>query len=72
MALRPIPSSRIRPQPGPQGEKGDKGDTGATGPQGPAGPDGTAAAEAHTADTKPHPAYDDIPSLSILFENGLT
>lgn len=26
---------------------------------------------AHVADTTPHPAYDDLPSLTLLFENGL-
>lgn len=26
---------------------------------------------AHVADPEPHPAYDDTPSLSTLFENGL-
>jgi hypothetical protein len=26
---------------------------------------------AHIADDDPHPAYDDIPSLTLLFENGL-
>lgn len=25
----------------------------------------------HVADTTPHPAYDDLPSLRLLFENGL-
>lgn len=25
----------------------------------------------HLADTTPHPAYDDMPSLALLFENGL-
>jgi len=40
--------------------------------QGPSG-DGsnTAAVVAHEADTTPHPAYDDLPSLAIIFENGL-
>ncbi len=26
---------------------------------------------AHVADPTPHPAYDDLPSLRLLFENGL-
>lgn len=26
---------------------------------------------AHEVDTTPHPAYDDLPSLRLLFENGL-
>jgi hypothetical protein len=25
----------------------------------------------HTADATPHSAYDDLPSLTLLFENGL-
>lgn len=25
----------------------------------------------HAVDTTPHPAYDDLPSLTLLFENGL-
>ena len=25
----------------------------------------------HVADPEPHPAYDDIPSLTLLFENGI-
>lgn len=26
----------------------------------------------HVTDPTPHPAYDDLPSLTLLFENGLT
>jgi len=26
---------------------------------------------AHIADETPHPAYDDLPSFTLLFENGL-
>lgn len=29
------------------------------------------AVDIHVADATPHPAYDDMPSLSIIFENGL-
>lgn len=29
------------------------------------------AIEAHVVDPTPHPIYDDIPSLNVLFENGL-
>lgn len=39
--------------------------------QGPPGAGGAAAVAAHEADETPHPAYDDLPSLTILFENGL-
>jgi len=27
--------------------------------------------EAHVVDDSPHPAYDDLPSLRLLFENGI-
>lgn len=27
--------------------------------------------DTHVAATSPHPAYDDLPSLAILFENGI-
>jgi hypothetical protein len=30
-----------------------------------------ASVTTHVNDTSPHPAYDDIPSLTVLFENGL-
>jgi hypothetical protein len=45
---------------------------GPVGPRGPAGDanDGGALAT-HIADETPHPAYDDLPSLRLLFENGL-
>lgn len=33
--------------------------------------DGNAAVEAHIESQTPHPAYDDLPSMSLLFENGL-
>lgn len=29
------------------------------------------AINAHVADTAPHPTYDDMPSLRLLYENGL-
>lgn len=41
---------------------------------GPAGQDGesdSGLVTVHIADTTPHPAYDDLPSLTLLFENGL-
>lgn len=40
------------------------------GPRGPAG-DGALDLDEHINDPSPHPAYDDIPSLVVLFENGL-
>lgn len=43
--------------------------------QGPQGRDGDAATgealDGHIADTTPHPAYDDLPALTLIFENGL-
>jgi hypothetical protein len=38
-------------------------------PEGGSGEPGDLAA--HVADTTPHPVYDDMPSLSLLFQNGL-
>lgn len=46
--------------PGPRGPQGVPGDAN----------DGGALAT-HIVDTTPHPAYDDLPSLTLLFENGL-
>lgn len=63
--------------PGPQGSPG---------PPGPPGPPGDAseavgeprvvelisdAVGGHIVDSEPHPAYDDMPSLVLIFENGL-
>ena len=44
---------------------------GPPGPQGPAGPDGPSAVQTHIVSQTPHTAYDDIASLTLLFENGL-
>lgn len=33
--------------------------------------DVTAAVQDHVNAPEPHPAYDDIPSLTLLFENGI-
>lgn len=53
------------------------------GPRGPEGPEGPGVDEAgvqaiadvavatHVADATPHPAYDDLPSLTLIFENAL-
>lgn len=53
------------------------------GPQGPPGPPGDLddleavqgliddTVEVHVQAVEPHPAYDDLPSLRLLFENGL-
>ena len=50
------------------------------GPQGPPGPAGDVesvtdliedAVTVHVEASEPHPAYDDLPSLSLLFDNGL-
>lgn len=63
-----------------------RGQQGAPGPPGPPGPPGDAsgavgeprvaelisdAVGGHIVDTEPHPAYDDMPSLVLIFENGL-
>lgn len=55
----------IKGDPGPQGPQG------AVGPQGPAGESGTEALETHIDSATPHPVYDDLPSLTLQFENGL-
>lgn len=44
---------------------------GTSGPQGPRGESGLSAIAAHIADETPHPTYDDSPSITLLFENGL-
>ena len=45
---------------GPKGDKGDPGDV------------DNALLTLHVEATEPHPAYDnDIPSLALIFENGL-
>lgn len=53
---------------GYEGEKGQKGDTGPTGPEGPIN---TEAINAHIASETPHPTYDDMPNLTIIFENRI-
>ena len=60
-----------RGEQGPVGPQGPQGPQGPVGPQGPQGESGAAAVATHIADTTPHPAYDDLPSLSLLFENGI-
>lgn len=48
--------------------------SGGPGPVGPAGPvdeETQAALEDHIAAEEPHPAYDDLPSFTLIFENGL-
>lgn len=47
---------------GPPGAKGDKGDPGLSGDE---------SMIVHVLDPTPHPAYDDMPSLVLLFENAL-
>lgn len=55
---------------------------GPPGPRGPVGPTGAPGSGAiddyardiislHLVDPTPHPAYDDLPDLSLIFENGL-
>jgi hypothetical protein len=38
---------------------------------GPGGGIDSADLTAHIVDSTPHPAYDDLPSLTLLFQNGL-
>lgn len=66
----PPPSSAavLVPVAGPPGPKGDPGDL----------EDLSVVQElidttvaAHRQSAQPHPAYDDIPSLTLIFENGL-
>ena len=47
-----------------------KGDRGEPGPKGDSGIDNTALIN-HIIDDEPHPAYDDMLDLTLLFENGL-
>ena len=55
---------------GPQGEQGPPGVDGAViGGASPAYVDDSIAA--HVNAPTPHPAYDDMPDLVLLFENGL-
>lgn len=61
----------LRGQQGPQGPAGPKGDKGDPGERGEKGDSDLAAINNHIADTTPHPAYDDLPSLTLQFENGL-
>lgn len=43
-----------------------------TGPAGPPGPQGgTDLIDLHLIDPTPHPVYDDMPDLSLLFDNAL-
>lgn len=44
---------------------------GVPGPQGVPGISTAGLVDAHIADATPHPAYDDLQSLTLLFENGL-
>ena len=44
----------------------------AQGPQGPPGPAGNGEdLEEHILSVEPHPAYDDMPDMKLIFENGL-
>jgi hypothetical protein len=67
-----------------QGVKGDRGPDGfsayevakqqgfyGTQPEWLASLQGTQEIEAHVASQTPHAVYDDLPSLNLLFENGL-
>lgn len=66
--------------PGPQGPAGPDGPSGSIGPPGPPGASTdvvvvqqeiASAVQTHIVSQTPHTAYDDIASLTLLFENGL-
>lgn len=64
----PESSLHVVPTPGPKGEKGDPGSVDdLTAIQGMI--DTTVGV--HVAAPLPHPAYDDIADLTLIFENGL-
>ena len=54
--------------PGPKGDPGDKGDKGEPGTAGSA-EEIAATVQVHIDDPSPHPAYDEGPSLVLLYEN---
>lgn len=53
------------------GPPGPQGPAGPDGPSGPPGPPATAELATHVAAAEPHQAYDDLPSMRLIFENGL-
>lgn len=61
---------------GPPGPPGNAGPPGEIGPPGPPGDTNLLVIEqyidAHKNELSPHSVYDDIPSLTLLFENGIT
>jgi hypothetical protein len=56
--------------PGPRGIVGPQGNPGPQGIRGESGVD-IAALVTHVNAVEPHPAYDDMRSLQLIFENGL-
>lgn len=57
---------------GMRGPRGPEGPEGPIGPQGLKGEDADDLLNLHIEDGTPHSAYDDMPNLTLLFENGLT
>lgn len=57
---------------GMRGPQGPEGPIGPVGPQGLKGEDADSLVNLHIEDETPHSAYDDMPNLTLLFENGLT
>jgi hypothetical protein len=53
------------------GPRGPKGDPGSSQDMEAIGELIDGAVTEHVTDYEPHPAYDDLPSLRLLFENGL-
>lgn len=58
----------VIPLAGPPGEQGEPGGPGEQGEPGPPGSE--ASITEHIEDPSPHPAYDEGPSLVLLYENA--
>jgi hypothetical protein len=65
------PTVRVLPSPGPPGPDGDQGDPGPPADLAEVQQRIDDALITHVIDPEPHPAYDDMPSLTLLFENRL-
>lgn len=61
----------VVPKAGPKGEQGDPGPPGPPADLSDVQQRVDDAMTVHVIDPEPHPAYDDMPSLTLLFENRL-